>query len=189
MSLMQRSNINHKEKQNIASRISEMIHDNDTIILNAGTTPLFVMRAISDKKITLLTNSIALALEGASNPNFKIILLGGDVDSSYQFTHGALTMRELEHYTADMLILSADGIDPKSGLTTFYHQEAELCKSMIRHSKKTIVAADFSKIGRVAFTKVDSLHSVDTIVTNDRSFLKPVFKKLRATGIEVVTVP
>ncbi len=189
MNLVQRSNTNAQEKQKIAKEINKMIKDNDTIIMNAGTTPIFVMREISDKKVTIVTNSIALALEGSKNPNFNILLIGGDVDSSYQFTYGTTALREIERYTADILILSVDGIDIEKGFSTFYHHEAELCKSMIRNSKRRIVAADFSKIDRVAFAEVDALTSVDTIVTNEKNVMQSTLKKLRAAGVEVITTP
>jgi 23S rRNA pseudoU1915 N3-methylase RlmH len=64
MSLMQRLNTNSNEKVSIGKKINEMVKDNDTIMMNAGTTPIFVMRELSDKRLTIVTNSIALAVEG-----------------------------------------------------------------------------------------------------------------------------
>lgn len=188
MSLVQRSNTNAAEKRAIAKAVAEMIHNHDTIMMNAGTTPLFVLREIADKTVTIVTNSIALALEGAKNPNFKILLLGGNVDPSYQYTYGLSALRELDRYTADILVLSVDGVDVEKGITTFYHEEAELCKKMIRNAKQTIVAADFSKIDRVAFAEVDAVTSIDKIVTNKNNTMSPVLEQLRALDIEVIDV-
>lgn len=185
MNLMQRLNTNLNEKTNIAAKINEMVKDNQTIIMNAGSTPLFVMRAIREKKVTIVTNSIALALEAASNPNFKIILLGGDVDSEYQFTYGTTVLNLLDQYHADLLILSVDGISCDSGISTFYYQEAEICKKMIQRAHRTVIAADYTKLGRNAFAEIDSLRSVDAIVTNDRASAKDI-KKLKAKGIEII---
>lgn len=184
MSFMQRLNTNSNEKNAIAKKISEMVKDCDTFIMNAGTTPIYVMRAIGDKKVTIVTNSIALALEGAQNPNLKIILIGGDVDSNYQFTYGISAMKELEQYTADMFIMSVDGIDLGKGISTFYYQEAEICKYMMNQSRRTIVAADHSKIGRTAFAGISDLSRVDTIVT-DSAADKTVLEKLRKKDIEI----
>ena len=187
MSLIQRANTNAKEKQEIAKEIAKNIKDNDTIMMNAGTTPIYVAREISSKKVTIVTNSIALAIEGSKNPNFKILLIGGDVDGSYQFTYGTAALRELERYTADLLILSVDGIDANKGFSTFYHHEAELCRSMIKNSKRKIVVADFSKLDRVAFAEVDKISAVDTIVTNEKGVMKSTLKNLRSKGVEVIT--
>lgn len=186
MNLMQRLNTNSNEKNAIAKKISEMIKDFDTVIMNAGTTPIYVMRAIENKKVTIVTNSIALALEGAQNPNFKIILIGGDVDSNYQFTYGISALKTLEQYTADLFIMSVDGIDPGKGISTFYYQEAEICKYMMNQSRQTIVVADHSKIGRTAFARISDLSRVDTIVT-DCAADKTVLEKLKKKDIEIET--
>ena len=167
MNFVQRANTNAKEKECIANHIAKMIKNNSTIMMNAGTTPIFVMRALADKKVTIVTNSIALALEGAKNPNFKIILLGGDVNSDYQFTYGVTALKSLEQYSADVFIMSVDGIDATKGVSTFYYQEAEICNSMIEHSKKTIITADYSKFGRTAFANIGNLTNIDAIITNE----------------------
>ncbi len=185
MNLIQRSNINLKEKNAISQKVKELVKDHDTLMMNAGTTPLFVMRAIWDKKVTIVTNSIAMALEGAKNPNFRIILLGGDVDPDYQFTYGVSVLKELSQYSASTLILSVDGIDTKDGISTFYYHEAEVCRKMIERSNKVIIAADDSKIGRTAFSQIDSLQNVDTIVTNKKASDK-YLESLKLKGIEIV---
>lgn len=185
MNFLQRSNTNAHEKECIARKISKMIKDNDTIMMNAGTTPLFVMRELADKKVTIVTNSIALALEGAKKPNLKIILLGGDVNSEYQFTYGVSALKSLEQYTADVFIMSVDGIDAIKGVSTFYYQEAEICKCMIKHSNRTVVVADYSKIGRTAFAGIDGISEIDTIVTSESADMQAL-NKLRTKDINVI---
>lgn len=185
MSLTQRMKTNAEEKKAIAKEIAPLISDNETIIMNAGTTLLYVMRELKDKKITIVTNSIALALEGAENKNFKIILLGGDVDSAYQFTYGVKTLKLLEQYRADTLLLSVDGIDSEKGFSTFYYQEAEICSKMAERAAKTIVAADYSKIGRCAFAKIEMDSPADTIVTNQKASPKYI-KRLKEGTAEII---
>ena len=185
MSLVQRSNANAKEKKSIGMTLHDIIKDNDTIMMNAGTTPLFIMREIVDKQITIVTNSIALALEGAKNPNFKIILLGGDVDSNYQFTYGVSAIKSMEPYTADLLIMSVDGIEPEGGISTFYYQEAEICRYMIKHARRTIVAADYSKIGRTAFAEIDNIDKIDTLVTCGNADAS-ILERLRKKNVDVI---
>lgn len=188
MSLMQRLNANASEKKAIAEKLSESVSDSDTLIMNAGTTPIYVMRAIANKRVTIVTNSIALALEGAQNPNFKIILLGGDVDGNFQFTYGISAIKELEQYTADLFIMSVDGIDLKNGISTFYYQEAEICKYMMSRCRRTVVAADHSKIGRTAFAKISDLKEIDELVTDsaaDTATLEKLGKRNIITDIAV----
>lgn len=185
MSLSQRSSVNENEKLKIAEAVAEMVEDNDTLIMNAGTTPLFVMRALKKKNLTIVTNSIAIALEAGKFQNLKVILLGGEVNSEYQFTYGTAALKSLSEYHADKLILSVDGINTEKGLSTFYFQEADICKKMIEQSKTVIIAADYTKIGRVAFSSITSADAADIVVTNKNSPSDEI-SGLKACGIKIV---
>lgn len=167
MSLNQRMSTNQEQKEIIAKKIAYMIEDNDTIMLNSGTTTLLVFRAIPrNLNLSIVTNSISIALEGATNSNFNIILLGGLINTKYQFTFGDDAIRQLKSYHADKLILSVDGIDSVNGLSTYYDKEAEIDRIMLEQSNINIVAADHSKFGRCAFTKISDLSVADYIVTD-----------------------
>ena len=167
MSLNQRISTNQAEKEIIAKKIAAMIEDNDTIMLNSGTTTLLVFRAIPQNlNLNIVTNSISIALEGTLNPNFNIILLGGLVNSKYQFTFGDDAIRQLKSYHADKLILSVDGIDSEYGFSTYYDKEAEIDRIMLQQSNVSIIAADHSKFCRCAFTKFSDLSVADYIVTD-----------------------
>ena len=187
MSLSQRSSVNESEKLKIAESVCELVEDNDTLIMNAGTTPLFVMRALNKKNITIVTNSIAIALEAGKYQNLKVILLGGDVNSEYQFTYGTAALKYLSEYHADKLILSVDGISAGKGLSTFYYQETDICKKMIDQSKTVIIAADYTKIGRVAFSSITDASAADIIITNKNSAPDET-SALKDIGIKLIKV-
>ena len=185
MNLNQRMSTNLEQKEIIAKKISNMIEDNDTVMLNAGTTPLLVFRAIpSHLNLNIVTNSISIALEGTTKPNFNIILLGGLINPKYQFTFGDDAIRQLKTYHADKLILSVDGIDPEHGFSTYYDKEAEIDRIMLEKSNVNIVAADHSKFNRCAFTKISDLSVADYIVT-DTSFPDALKNKIKKLSIEI----
>ncbi len=167
MNLNQRLSTNQTQKEIIANKIAGMVDDNDTIMLNSGTTTLLVFRALAPNlNLNIVTNSIAIALEGTQNPNFNIILLGGLVNAKYQFTFGDDAIKQLKKYRADKLILSVDGIDFKHGFSTYYDKEAEIDRIMLEQANVNIVAADHSKFDRCAFTKISDLSVADYIVTD-----------------------
>lgn len=185
MSLNQRMCTNQKQKEIIAKKIAGMIEDNDTIMLNSGTTTLLVFRAIpNDLNLNIVTNSISIALEGTTNPNFNIILLGGLTNSKYQFTFGDDAIRQLKSYHADKLILSVDGIDFENGFSTYYDKEAEIDRIMLEQASVNIVAADNSKFNRCAFTKISDLSVADYIVT-DTSIPDTLKNKLTKHSIKI----
>lgn len=167
MDMTQRLETNQSEKVEIANKIAKMIEPNDTVMLNSGTTTLLTFRKFpTDYNLNIVTNSIAIALEASGNPNYNVILIGGALNTKYQFSFGIDAISQLKNYHADKFVLSVDGIDPLNGFTTYYDKEAEVDRIMIEQSDKCIVAADFSKFNRSAFVKIADIAVADCIVTN-----------------------
>jgi len=167
MNLNQRLETNQKEKTEIAERVARLVNPNDTIMLNAGTTTLLVFRKFpANYPLSIVTNSISIALEAAGNPNYNVILIGGSINTKYQFSYGNDAVKQLEKYHADKLILSVDGISADQGFSTYYNQEATVDITMIERSDCCIVAADHSKFGHRAFEKISDLSVADYIVTD-----------------------
>ena len=187
MNLTQRLEANQYAKVEIADKISSLIQPNDTIMLNAGTTTLLAFRKFpAEYNLNIVTNSIAIALEASNNPNYNVILIGGAVNTKYQFTYGHDAVKQLARYHADKLILSVDGIDPAHGFTTYYNKEANLDVAMIEQSATCIVAADKTKFGHVAFAKISDISVADYIVTNG-GISQESIDGFTAMGIEVIT--
>ena len=166
MNLNQRLETNQRAKVAIAEKVAALIQPNDTVMLNAGTTTLLVFRKFpADYNLSIVTNSISIALEAAGNPNYSVILVGGSVNTKYQFTYGNDAVRQLKKYHADKLILSVDGISAEQGFSTYYNQEATVDMAMLEQSDCCIIAADHSKFGHSAFAKISDLSVADYIVT------------------------
>ncbi len=188
MNFNQRSGTNEAEKRAIAEYVAETIKDNDTVMMNSGTTTLFVLRALNARQnISIITNSIAIALEASGNANFNVVLLGGLVNTKYQFTYGDDALHQLKTYHADKLILSVDGIHAENGFTTYYNQEAEICRQMLALSGSTTIAADYTKIGRTALTRIAPMHVAEVLVTNQKA-TEDELEPIRRAGLHIVTV-
>lgn len=185
MDLSERYKTNSAAKKALAELAASFIDDNDTIFMNAGTTLTYVLRAIRDKKnISLVTNSVQNATEAALYSSFNVILLGGELDSKYQFTFGSDAEKQLENYRAAKCILSVDGISAEAGLTLYYANEASLVRKMINTSAKTIVVADSSKIGRAVFAKITDAKKSDILVTS-KSDKKKELQALEKIGVKI----
>ena len=169
MDLSERYMTNAASKRALAAVAQQLIEDNDTIMMNAGTTLAYVLHAIQGKRnISIVTNSIQNALEVSSYPGVNVILLGGDIDSKYQFTCGNDATSQLAKYHANKCIISVDGISAQDGLTLYYANEAGIVRSMIESSDEVIVVADATKLGRSAFSRVGSLEDVDILITGKK---------------------
>lgn len=177
-----------KEKRDIARAAADMVQDNDTLIINSGTTTYFIAQELKKRKaLTVVTNSIMIAQELAHIQNFNVILLGGNYNYQYQFTYGDDAVNQLQRYKTDKLILSVDGISSMAGLTTHHHQEAEVNRLMLQRVNQVIVVADYSKIGRENFAFIAPLNSADILITN-RTADQEELAALADHSIEICTV-
>ncbi|MBR6681002.1 MAG: DeoR/GlpR transcriptional regulator [Clostridia bacterium] len=186
MNLNQRLETNQTAKVAIAERVAELIQPNDTVMLNSGTTTLLVFRKFpANYSLNIVTNSISIALEASGNPNYNVILVGGSVNTKYQFTYGNDAICQIKKYHADKLVLSVDGISAEHGFTTYYDKEATVDVAMMEQSECRIIAADHSKFGHSAFAKIKDLQAVDYIVTNAQ-LSSNLAEKLNENGVTVL---
>ncbi|MBE6537560.1 MAG: DeoR/GlpR transcriptional regulator [Ruminococcaceae bacterium] len=185
MDLNERYRTNSIAKKKLAELARRFIEDNDTIMMNAGTTLTYVLRAIRNKKnITIVTNSVQNATEAALYSDFNVILLGGELDSKYQFTYGEDAISQLENYHANKCILSVDGISSTAGLTLYYSNEAALVKKMIESSGSVIITADSSKVGKNVFARITDASKTDILITTHTEN-KTELDLLRNLGVKI----
>ena len=186
MDLHERYTTNAAEKKDLAERVAELVVDNDTLMLNAGTTITYILRAIKGRRnISIVTNSITNANEAAAYTGFNVILLGGSIDTKYQFTYGNDAIAQLSYYHASKAILSVDGVSSQAGLTLYYSNEVDIIRRMLTLADRTIVAADRHKIGRSTFAQIAPLDAVTTLVTN-ASANPDHLAAIREKGVEVI---
>jgi len=67
------------EKEAIAAKLSELIPDGQTIILNGGTTCYQVARALRGRRINVVTNSVPIASVLSTDLATEVTLVGGYV--------------------------------------------------------------------------------------------------------------
>ncbi len=156
-----------QQKAAIARTIAAMVRDGDTLFLNSGTTCEYVAEALRIRKnLNIVTNALKVATKLGDVPTFRVLLIGGEINARYGFTHGGDAQEQLGKYQADWAILSVDGVSAKGGVTTHHAEEAIIDRIMSAGAKKTIIAADGSKIGRAGFSRVAHSTAALTLVTD-----------------------
>ena len=81
LSINIRETFNQEGKNRIARKICELIHDGDSLMLDASTSTMFVARHLKDKRgITVITNSLRVPVELASDSDAEIIVAGGTLE-------------------------------------------------------------------------------------------------------------
>ncbi len=184
------------EKQRIGAAAAAMVPPGAIVGLNGGTTATEVARAIAARPelaggregppATVVTNALNIANELAVRPQVKLVVTGGVVrPQSYELI-GPFTRLVLEEVTLDLAILGVDGLDAEAGATAHHEGEAAASRLMAQRARRVVVAADASKLGKVAFARICAAERVAALVTDedaDEAALEP----LRERGISVVT--
>jgi len=162
-----RKNRNVLGKQKIAELVSNIIRDGDKIFLDSSSTAVAIAKAIKQKEdITIITNSLEIAIELWETPGCKVISTGGLlVGNAFGFV-GSMTDRTIKSYYVDKAVISSKGFDLEAGFTDSDERHANNKKSMLDSAKEKILAVDSSKFGEIAFAKIGDLHNITTIVTD-----------------------
>lgn len=164
-----RKNKNVIGKQKIAELLSNIIHDGDYIFLDASSTAVAIAKAIKHKKdITIITNSLEIAIELLEVPDCKVISTGGEIVSTAFGSVGHVTDKTIRSYYVDKAIVSSKGFELNKGFTDSDERHANNKRSMLESAKMKILAIDSSKFDRVAFAKIGDLCDVTMIVTDEK---------------------
>lgn len=181
-----RKNRNVIGKQKIASLLGEMVRDGEHIMLDASSTAVAIAKAIKNKKdLTVITNSLEIALELLEAPNCNVIATGGLATGSSFALVGQVTDKTIRSYYVDKAIISAKGVNLVAGVTESDERHANNKASMFEMAKTKILAVDSSKFGKIAFAKIVDLKDVSVLVT-DKKPEDEWIKALDMMGVECI---
>src|ERR1039458_329652 len=127
------------EKARIAEAATRLIHPNQIVILDSGTTTAGIaqcLKASSASPVTVITNALNIAMELTNTNDISVVMLGGMVRPMSYSLVGRSEEQTLRSLRADHLFLGVDGIDPEIGITTPDILEAQLNSLMIEVSKE-----------------------------------------------------
>lgn len=186
--LSEKSKRHLAEKQAIGKRTVELISNDDTIILDSGTTTLEVAKNLGGfRNLTIITNALNVAGQLINFPNVKVIMLGGTLRQSSLSMLGPVAEANIRDYYCDKLIMGVDSIDSRYGISTPTIEEAHLNRLMIEIAKQVIVVTDSSKFLRKSFAFIAPISDVDVVVT-DANIPEEERRNLEALGIGTIVV-
>lgn len=181
-----RSRQNVDVKRRIGTAAAALIRDGETVILDAGTTTLHVAQALRpDIQLRAMALSLQIADVLADLPNLTLMMPGGTVRPRERSMIGAMTIATFERLAFDTVVLTSGGVDVTEGVTEYDVDDAETKRAALRSARRTIVVADATKLGAVAFVRLCPVADVDILVT-DRSASPTHVAALRDAGVEVI---
>ena len=157
------------EKKIIAELVETLVQDNESIMLDASTTAVFITKMLKKKKgLTVITNSVEVIVESADMSDWTVIAPGGRVIGDYLAITGQQVIESLADYQVDKAIFSCKGLDIERGIFDGNDIFAQVKRRMLKSAKTKILAADLGKFGRPALSKIGDFGCVDMIITDAR---------------------
>ena len=174
-----------EEKRRIAEAAADMVHDGDTVFIDAGTTTLQLALALSHKEhLTLITNDLHIAYAVPAHPTSSIICTGGVRRQGRQELIGSVAEEFIRDSHVNLAFLGADAVDLNLGVTIANFEEVGVKRMLVRSSLRTVLVADHTKFGSVALVKVCDVADCAAIVT-DTGISEVAAQKFHRTRIEL----
>lgn len=175
-------------KLHVADAAAKCIQDGDSIVLDSGTTCMFVAKALSHKKnLRVVTTDVKVAEELAKCENIESIIVGGVVRPGYFAVGDSLATEVLDHFVVDTAFLSADAIDAVNGVTNYSSFEVGVKKKVIQIAHRAILIADHTKFGKTSFYRIAPLSAFSLIVTN-KEIDVDILQQITESGVAVKLV-
>lgn len=177
---------NYGEKLLIGRAAVDLVEDGDTILLDVGTTVLEFARFLKGhRRVTVFTNAMQIAMALASDPNIRVIQLGGNIRPGELATSGFIAEDTVRRFCFDKTFLGVGGLTMDRGITDYHMEEANLRRCFVENSQKVIALADYSKFGIKAMNCVCGIRQVDVVVT-DKKADKNIIGEFRSIGGTVI---
>lgn len=186
-----RERLQREEKSQMGAAAAAMVHDGESIVLDASTSALYIARHLKDVDVwhglTVVTNSIRIASELAGHQGITVLLLGGRVRWEALSVVGPLGDGVFRRVNVQKAFLGAAGFTIEAGLSDAMEEEAQIKRSMVNAARDVYAVVDHTKWGRISsatFCRTDRLTGVFT----DDGAPSDMVGTLRGMGIDVVEV-
>lgn len=173
------------EKQQIAKTALSLIHDEDIIIMDSGSTTEELAKVL-DKEVIVITNDPVIVELLLPNEKVTVFSTGGKLRRKFGYTYvGKDAIEMLKRYHAHKCFIGASAFDLQRGLMVFSSEEADVKKTIMEVSDQVIGLIDYSKFNQTAFTSFAEISEIDYLITDNR-VPESSQKQLAAIGLNVL---
>ena len=174
-SIQEKSVKNLQEKKLLAHKAVSLIKEKDVIFIDAGTTTAFLIKELSNKDITVVTNSIHHAVQLVEK-QIPTVMVGGSVKMTTDASIGGVALNQINQLHFDRAFIGMNGVD-ENYYTTPDMEEGAIKRAIIDNAKQTYVLVDASKVGQTCFAKVAPLKRAVVITSKGQKMVEALKEK------------
>ena len=157
-----------RAKHLIARCAASLVRDGDTLFLDASSTTLCMIDALSERRgLTIITTGVHMAAAIAEKCACRLIVPGGTLIPYSDSLAGAAAVEAVSGCFADALFFSAQAVSPERGIMDVNEEIARVKQAMLRHAKTAYLLCDSSKFDTVARSRIAGLEEVSRLITEE----------------------
>ncbi|MCP4071620.1 MAG: DeoR/GlpR transcriptional regulator [Hyphomicrobiales bacterium] len=164
---LSRRSIASQAKSVIAEKVSTLVPNDSSLIMNIGTTVELVAEALKNHQgLMVVTNNLNVAhiLSGATD--IELVITGGVVRKNDLGIVGAAAIDVINQFKVDIAVIGVSAIDNEGCLLDFDYREVLVAKAILKQARKSILVADNMKFQRRAPVQIGHLSDIDIFVTD-----------------------
>lgn len=150
LTIEERFKVEMKSKQAIAKKAASFVKEGEIIGMDSSTTTLHMCSYLSKLHITVVTNSMSVALQFSGSTTVNVVVVGGILRKPALTLLGTHVHEMLQHFNLDKCFLSATALSFQDGLCDLSMEEPAAKRSLIGRSRETYVLVDATKVGKSA---------------------------------------
>ncbi|MBB3023571.1 DeoR/GlpR family DNA-binding transcription regulator [Helcobacillus massiliensis] len=154
------------QKRTIAQLAAGRVIDGDVIILDIGTTVAAMCPLLRERRITVITASLAVIQELADCPSIDLIILGGHHRPTYSSMVGPLTEHALSQLRAGTAFIGCSGIESSGAVLDTTPSEVPIKRLMLENAQQAFLLADAKKMPGEGVMEVAPLSRFRALVTD-----------------------
>jgi DeoR family transcriptional regulator of aga operon len=176
------------EKRRIARAAAALVGAGETIALTAGTTTTEVVRCLPiNCNITVVTNTVNIAMELSKRKDLNVFVTGGHLHGDWFSLVGPTAIQSLKQIMIHTLFIGADGLDAQWGATCFSSDEADLNSALVSVSRRRIAVVDHSKFAVTAGWRICPTTDIHMLIT-DNGTTDETVAEFERNGVQVLRV-
>ena len=162
----QRQGMNWERKRRIGAAAARLIEDNDTVLLDGGSTTYELAQRLVGRPLAVVTNSLPVANLFTSTDQADLIFIGGNIHARTGVSLGPYANQMLAALNVRRAVISTAGISER-GCYNSNLLLVETERAMMRSAEEVIVVADSTKFGHTSLALSCALDEFDVLVTDD----------------------
>ncbi|WP_180320114.1 DeoR/GlpR family DNA-binding transcription regulator [Peribacillus loiseleuriae] len=157
------------EKGMIAKKAATLIQNNESIMMDAGSTIFQLAKCLSPQlSATVFITAMNIAEELEHYEKITKIVLGGVFRSKATTMVSSMMEQLISSVYVDKLFIASTGLSFSHGFTCNDILEADVKKQLLKSAKEVFWLVDSSKIGSISSFQISDFDPTHTIVIDDR---------------------